>query len=127
MSYVICLICNLRIVLRFWQHIKEILHHFVAVYVRRPDQDISVLMDHIGKTGVIIKGQAETVGDIVYLIFFDQISSGAVLQFHSHKQVKYIDTGHTTDMRFNFIQYFLYVHIRFCICGKTAPVGGDTG
>ena len=47
--------------------------------MRRPDQDIPVLMDHVGKTGIMIKRQAETVGNILHLIFFDQIARGAVL------------------------------------------------
>lgn len=90
-------------------------------------------MDHLGKTGVIIKGQAETVGDIVYLIFFDQISRGAVLQFHSHKQVKYIDTGHTTDMRFNdrfFLSFYPVFFVRahpVLYLWENSSRGGDTG
>ena len=88
-------------VFRYLQHIKKILYGFVTVGMGRPDEDIAVCIQHIGKACVLIERNSKCVNDPIHLILFDEISFCTVFQRHLNKQVKYIDTSSTADMRGN--------------------------
>ena len=95
------LVQALTAVLGLRKHIKQILHCFIAVGVGRANQHISLLVDHIGEAGIVIKGQGEAVYNTIHLILLYQVSPHPVFQCDSHKQVKYIDTRYAADMGVN--------------------------